>query len=84
LEKIGLQLGLSVKLSTESGALFTVFRNITPWIRVSSPPAIRTPPRRDWSSVAAVNILGVVAKGYGGGELRLNGDHRALTESAAR
>jgi hypothetical protein len=54
----------SDKLFTEFGALFTVFRNIAPWIRVSPSPAIRTPPQREWSSVAAVNILGVVVEGH--------------------
>jgi hypothetical protein len=63
-EKIKLQLGLSDKLFTESGALFIVFRNIAPWIRVSPSPAIRTPTQRGWSSVAAVNILGIVAEGH--------------------
>jgi hypothetical protein len=42
-------------------------------------PAIRTPRRSGWSSVTAVNILGVVAKGHWGGRLRLNGDPRAIT-----
>jgi hypothetical protein len=53
-------LALSVKLFIEFRALFIVIRNIALWI--TPPPAIRTPPRRDRSSVVAVKLLGVVAK----------------------
>jgi hypothetical protein len=50
----------------------------------SPPPVIRTPPRRDRSSVVAVKFLGIVAKSYRGGDLWLSGDPVPSPETAAR
>jgi hypothetical protein len=58
--------------------------NIAQRIRSWTSPAIRTPPRRDRSSVAAVNIFGHVAVTLCGGGLRLNGVAVPSPDSAAR
>jgi hypothetical protein len=59
-------------------------KNIAQRIRSWTSPAIRTPPRRDRSSVVAVKFLGTVAKSYRGGDLWLSGDPVPSPETAAR
>jgi hypothetical protein len=58
--------------------------NIAQRIRSWTSPAIRTPPRRNRSSVVAVKFLGTVAKSYRGGDLWLSGDPVPSPGTAAR
>jgi hypothetical protein len=83
-EKIVLQVALSVKLFLNSEHCLPSSENIAQRIRSWTSLAIRTPPRRDRSSVVAVKFLGTMAKSYRGGDLWLSGDPVPSPETAAQ
>ena len=78
LERIELQLDLSGKLCTESGALCISLQKNRAEDKCQPSPAIRTPRRSGWAGGRG-NTPGNVAANHQGVRLRLNGDHRAVT-----